>query len=82
MFILEVHYKSPLDSHRESKITDRVIHQGGWLQGRESSRPGEDIVRLFFEFHDLETAEEAASALRVQGEHVEGPVDSAPLAVD
>jgi hypothetical protein len=83
MFILEVHYEFPPDAPRETRLTDRAIHQGGWLKGREyTHRTGADVVRLFYEFHELDAAEEAASALRLQGEHVEGPVDSAPPSID
>ncbi len=83
MFLLEVYYRPPRDRERETKITETVNHQGGWLKARElAPRADGAVERLFFEFHELEPAEEAASVLRLQGEHVDGPVDATPTAHD
>ena len=75
-FMFEVLYKSPSDSQREVVISDRIGQFGGRLTYREE--PGGDRagpVCLTYEFGDLQVAHQAASSLRAQGEHVEGPVD-------
>jgi hypothetical protein len=83
MFLLEVYYRPPRHQERESKITEFVHNQGGWLKGREPAPgAGEGVERLFFEFPEREAAEEALSVLRLQGEHVDGPVDSTPTVLD
>jgi hypothetical protein len=73
---LEVLYKSPADLRRENVISRRVEKYGGRLTYREepdASAPGP--VCLTFEFNDLGIGQEAATSLRSQGEHVEGPSD-------
>jgi hypothetical protein len=48
---------------------------GGRLTYREGHENGAPSICLTFEFDDRDRAEEAALALRGQGEHVEGPAD-------
>jgi len=75
-FIFEVIYQSPPDSGREAVISDRVGRFGGRLAYREEpDLVGDGPVCLTFEFPELQVAQEAASSLRSQGEHVEGPMD-------
>jgi len=77
-FMFEVLYKSPLDMRRELAISESVGRFGGSLTCREEP---DDVdlavgpICLTFEFADRQVAQEAASCLRSQGEHVEGPVD-------
>ncbi len=74
--MFEVLYKSPADSKREAIIAERVGHFGGRLTCREEPDVAEiGPVCLTFEFSDRGIAEEAATTLRSQGEHVEGPSD-------
>ena len=75
-FMLEVLYKSPLDPHREASISERVGTFGGRLTFREEPEAGRiEPVCLTYEFSGRTAAEEAASHLRQQGEHVEGPME-------
>ena len=74
--MFEVLYKSPPDPRRESAISERIIEFGGRLTYREEpDAVGVGPVCLTYEFNDLQEAQEAASRLRSQGEHVEGPSD-------
>ncbi len=75
-FMLEVLYKSPSDERREATIGESIGQFGGNLTCREEPDVvGVGPICLTYEFQDLRVAEQAASCLRVQGEHVEGPVD-------
>jgi hypothetical protein len=74
--MFEVLYKSPSDPHREAAITERVGRYGGRLTYREEPQiAAEGPVCLTFEFDAFSQAEQAASQLRLQGEHVEGPME-------
>jgi hypothetical protein len=73
--MFEVLYKSPPDSRREAAISKRVGELGGRLTYREEPNAGGGPVSLTFEFAGFPEAQEAASRLRSQGEHVEGPMD-------
>jgi hypothetical protein len=75
-FMLEVLYKPPSDARRETVISERAGKFGGRLTCREEPElVGAGPVCLTYEFNDFEVAQEAASLLRSQGEHVEGPMD-------
>ena len=75
-FMFEVLYQSPSDRRREAVISDRIGQFGGRLTYREEPDEVEaGPVSLTYEFGDLQVAHQAASSLRAQGEHVEGPVD-------
>jgi hypothetical protein len=75
-FMFEVLYKSPADLGREAVISERVSRFGGRLTFREEPEaPGAGSVCLTYEFNDRADAAKAASFLRQQGEHVEGPMD-------
>jgi hypothetical protein len=75
-FMFEVVYKSPPNPIREEVISERVSEFGGRLSFREDPDDvGVGPVCLTYEFNELEAAEQAASCLRSQGEHVEGPAD-------
>ena len=74
--MFEVLYKSPANSGREAVISERVGKFGGRLTYREEpDLAGVGPVCLTYEFSDLGIAREAATTLRSQGEHVEGPSD-------
>ncbi len=74
--MFEVLYKAPSDPQREAVISERVVRFGGRLTFREEPNDvGRGPVCLTFEFNDFEVATDAASSLRSQGEHVEGPMD-------
>ena len=74
--MFEVLYQSPSDPRREAVISERVREFGGHLTYREEpDAVGVGAVCLTFEFDDFRVAQEAASRLRSQGEHVEGPMD-------
>ena len=74
--MLEVLYKRPSDPKREATISERVGQFGGRLTYREEpGSAGVGPVCLTYEFDAFPQAEEAASRLRSQGEHVEGPMD-------
>jgi len=75
-FMFEVLYKSPQDPRREAGISERIGQFGGRLTFREEpDGVGAGPICLTYEFNDLQVAQEAASSLRSQGEHVEGPMD-------
>ena len=74
-FMFEVLYKSPSDPQREAAISDRVGRFGGLLTCREEPDWGVGPVCLTYEFDEFQGADRAASSLRAQGEHVEGPLD-------
>src|SRR3954464_859218 len=75
-YMLEVYYRPPADSSKESTLAERVSSFGGRLDYREAPGIGEPGgVCLTFEFEDWGRAQAAAEALRQQGEHVEGPAD-------
>ncbi len=74
--MFEVLYKPPSDPEREVVISERVGEFGGWLTYREEPEiAGMGPVCLTYEFNEFEEAEAAASQLRSQGEHVEGPME-------
>jgi hypothetical protein len=74
--MFEVLYKSPSDPQREAMISERAGQFGGRLTFREEpDMIGVGPVCLTYEFNGFPEAEEAASRLRLQGEHVEGPMD-------
>lgn len=75
-FMFEVLYKAPPDLRREAAISGRVGQFGGRLTYREEpDAGGTGPVCLTYEFSDLSVARQAASCLRQEGEHVEGPTD-------
>ena len=77
-FMFEVLYKSPSDKRREAAISESVCRLGGSLTCREEpDNPtfATGPICLTFEFDDRQVAQRAATCLRSQGEHVEGPVD-------
>jgi hypothetical protein len=75
-FMFEVLYKSPPDSRREALISECVSRFGGRLTYREEPEAvSTGPVCLTYEFGDWTVAEQAASCLRREGEHVEGPMD-------
>ena len=75
-FMFEVLYKPPSDARREEAISEFVSQFGGSLTCREElDEIGAGPVCLTYEFDDLRVAEKAASGLRSNGVHVEGPVD-------
>ena len=76
--ILEVYYAAPVDVLREERIAATLGNSGGALSFHEE--PSETVsgsVCLTFEFETREAAMLAASAIRLSGEHVEGPSDCA-----
>jgi hypothetical protein len=73
-FMFEVYYKSPANSLKEARLTERVTALGGRLDFREDAN-GSTGICLTYSFDDLQTAGKAADILRQLGEHVEGPVD-------
>lgn len=74
--MFEVLYKSPPDPRREAVLSERIGEFGGRLTYREDPDVvGVGPVTLTFEFDGFQEAQEAASRLRSQGEHVEGPMD-------
>jgi hypothetical protein len=75
-YMFEVYYQIPLDAQKETELSTQISRFGGYLTFREP--PGEyesASVCLTYEFDELSLAEAAAETLRLQGEHVEGPVD-------
>ena len=69
-------YKSPSDKARETKITGVVLKKGGRLDYRENPPDWEiGSICLTYEFDEHDSAKAAASQIRQQGEHVEGPVE-------
>ena len=74
--MFEVMYKPPSDPRREAVISERVGRFGGRLTYREEPQvAGEGPVCLTYEFEASQQADEAASDLKSQGEHVEGPME-------
>jgi len=71
--MFEVYYRPPANPDREAELTDRVSRLGGRLDYRECPKAAGRGICLTYEFENLNAAEEAASALRTLGEHVEGP---------
>jgi hypothetical protein len=71
-FMIEVYYAPPTCSVREQALTQLAALCGGQLDFREDATPHTGVC-LTFEFGSLADAEQAAAALRLQGEHVEGP---------
>jgi hypothetical protein len=75
-FMFEVLYKAPPDTRREAAILESVSQFGGSLSCREEPDGIEaGPICLTYEFDDLQMAEQAASCLRLRGEHIEGPAD-------
>jgi hypothetical protein len=75
-FMFEVLYQPPSDPRREAGISERVGKFGGRLTYREEPEAvGAGPVCLTYEFNDINVAQTAATSLRTQGEHVEGPMD-------
>jgi hypothetical protein len=76
-YMFEVYYKAPADLEKEAALLKRVSKMGGRLDFREEpeNNSGPQAVVLTYEFDDRDRADEAAEALRQQGEHVEGPQD-------
>jgi hypothetical protein len=73
--MFEVYYRPPVDTSKEAALTTRIAKLGGRLTYREVPGDGNlGGVCLTYEFDDPSLAEEAAKALRENGEHVEGPV--------
>ena len=78
LVLFEMLYKSPSDPRREATISERVGPFGGRLTYREEPDViGVGPVCLTYEFNGFQEAEEAATRLRSQGEHVEGPMEYA-----
>jgi hypothetical protein len=77
--MFEVYYHPPPDRDREKRISAESARYGGELTYREEPDfEHTEAVCLTYEFRDLDSAEKAAEALRVLGEHVEGPCDYGP----
>ena len=75
-YMFEVFYSLPPNESREGALSKTVANFGGHLGYRESiNRDKNATVCLSFEFSNLKQAEAAATALRGQGEHVEGPME-------
>ena len=75
-FMFEVLYKSPASPSREATIREAISPFGGCLTCRGGpDQPGFGPICLTYEFTDRQVAEQAASSLRLRGEHVEGSVD-------
>ena len=72
-FMFEVYCRGDLDPSEEEQISREASLFGGRLDFRETSGVDSHGLCLTFEFSDLESAEKAASCLRLQGRHVEGP---------
>ena len=71
---IEVIYRAPVDVVREHRITDTAKAHCGELAYREEPNAGpSQSVCLTYEFHAFDSAANAASELRIRGEHVEGP---------
>jgi len=80
-FMFEVYYKAPINKNREKLISREAMRFGVELTFREEPGPRDDVrqsICLTYEFDNLAKAEEAAEALRILGEHVEGPCDYGP----
>ena len=69
--MFEFYYKKPEDIRRENSTRERVATYDGAVTYREIDLP--DSVCLTVEFPDWERAQQAATELRNEGEHVEGP---------
>lgn len=77
--MFEVYYNPPMNSAKESTLTQRVAALGGRFDFREEpNEQGLGGVCLTYEFDDWQSAAEAADVLRRLGEHVEGPVNYGP----
>jgi hypothetical protein len=78
-FMIEISYPMPRDDLREKTITQLVSFWGGQLTYREeTSSDASKTVCLTYEFVDRNSAELAATHMRRQGEHVDGPQDYGP----
>ena len=74
--MFEVYYKPPSDKEREAKIAGFVLKKVGRLDYRESPPVAEiGAIRLTYELDERDSAEAAATLLRQQGEHIEGPME-------
>ena len=71
-YAFDVYYRRPQDNEREANIITQVTCRGGRLDYRETTGQDDGTVCLTFEFEAESSAEEAATALRECGEHVEG----------
>lgn len=74
--MLEVFYAAPSDQHLESDVAGIAAHHSGGVTCRDEPTD-EDVsqaVILTIEFDDWDDAEQATSALREAGYHVEGPM--------
>ena len=69
--MFEVYYGGPRDPARETQLTAQVVALGGRFDYWEES--GKSGVCLTYEFDNWPQAECAATILRKQKEHVEGP---------
>lgn len=67
----DLYYKPPFDRMREATLSERISGLGGRFDYREE--PVGAGICLTFEFDDSAKAEQVATLLRKQGEHVEGP---------
>jgi hypothetical protein len=77
--MFEVFYSLPPNKSKEGAVAETVASFGGRLGYRESINGDKTAaVCLSFEFDNLEQAEAAATLLRGQGEHVEGPMEYGP----
>ena len=68
---VDLYYLPPADQAKEETLTRRVRSLGGRFDYREERAS----VCLTFAFDDETRAAHAATLLRTQGEHVEGPYD-------
>jgi hypothetical protein len=74
--MLELWYAPPANPRREERVARQIENLGGRLTFREEPRPDElSGICLTFEFADRAQAEDVASSLRKEGEHIEGPMD-------
>ncbi|HVX12337.1 MAG TPA: hypothetical protein VHC22_14235 [Pirellulales bacterium] len=71
--MIEIYYSKPVDSQRETSISERLAGYEGKVTYREDD--SHDTICLTAEFNTWENAQAATTALRLAGEHVEGPSD-------
>ena len=70
---LDLYYKPPVNRAKEESLAQSVGTLGGRFDFREE--PDKAGICLTYEFDDVAKARQAATMLRQQGEHVEGPYD-------
>ena len=71
--MIEIYYRKPADSQRETAINECLANHQGKVTYREDD--SNETICLTAEFHTRGDAQAASTALRAIGEHVEGPSD-------